>query len=286
MPTYDIFHLPALNWITVLYFFFGGLAAGSFLLSFWAGYMRENLKPLAKVSAMVTPISLAIGLLLLVLHLERPFQFWRILITFEPTSATSWGAWVLNFFFIVSILYAFLWFRNKPDRAKMLGWLGLPLAIFTGMYTGILMMQMSANPLWESALLPWMFLISGLLGATAVSILVMTVIRQEPSESFFGLKKCICTLIIAELLLVSTECLALYLGHVEDVQMANMLLMGEFSLLFVGLQIIVGSLLPLGLIVMVKASNSTAFRTLVSLLLVVGVFTMRCVVVLAGEGSL
>jgi formate-dependent nitrite reductase membrane component NrfD len=266
-----------------LYFFFGGLAAGSFLLSFWTGYMRENLKPLAKVSAMVTPISLAIGLFMLVLHLERPFQFWRILITFKPTSTTSWGAWILNFFFIVSILYAFLWFINKPDSAKMLGWLGLPLAIFTGMYTGLLMMQMSANPIWESALLPWMFLIGGLLSAMAVSILVMTLTRQEPSESFFGLKNSICTLIIVELLMVSTEYLALYLGHVEEVQMANLLLRGKFSLLFIGLQIIVGSLLPLGLLVMVKASNSTAFHTLVSLLLVVGVFTMRFIIVMIGQ---
>ncbi len=286
MPTYDIFHLPALNWITVLYFFFGGLAAGSFLLSFWTGYMKENLKPLAKVSAMVTPISLAIGLILLVLHLERPFQFWRILITFKPTSTTSWGAWVLNFFVIVSVLYAFLWFRNKPDSAKILGWLGLPLAIFTGMYTGILMMQMSANPLWESALLPWMFLVGGLLSAMAVSILVMTLTKQEPSEPFFGLKKSICVLIIVELLMVSTECLALYLGNVEEVQMANLLLRGELSLLFVGLQIIVGSLLPLVLLILAKAPQSAGFNTLVSALLLVGVLSVRFIIVLAGQVSL
>jgi formate-dependent nitrite reductase membrane component NrfD len=145
------------------------------------------------------------------------------------------------------------------------------------------MMQMSANPLWESALLPWMFLIGGLLSAMAVSVLVMTLTRQEPSESFFGLKKSICALIIVELLMVSTEHLALYLGHVEEVQMANLLLRGKFFLLFIGLQIIVGSLLPLGLLVMVKASNSTAFRTLVSLLLVVGVFTMRFIIVMIGQ---
>ena len=80
MPTYDIFHLPGINWITVLYFFFSGLAGGSFILSVWAGYEREKLQPVAKPAAVITPISLAIGMLLCVLHLERPFQFWRILI--------------------------------------------------------------------------------------------------------------------------------------------------------------------------------------------------------------
>lgn len=42
MDTYDVFHLPVLNWVNILYFFFGGLAAGSFLLSFWAGYEVES----------------------------------------------------------------------------------------------------------------------------------------------------------------------------------------------------------------------------------------------------
>jgi hypothetical protein len=47
MPTYDIFHVPALDWITVLYFFLSGLTSGCFLLSLWAGYGREELKPVA-----------------------------------------------------------------------------------------------------------------------------------------------------------------------------------------------------------------------------------------------
>ena len=91
MPTYDIFHVPALNWTTVLYFFFSGLAAGSFLMSFWCGYQQEKLKPLAKVSAVVSPISLAIGMVMLLIHLGRPFQFWRIFVTFKPASTISWG---------------------------------------------------------------------------------------------------------------------------------------------------------------------------------------------------
>jgi formate-dependent nitrite reductase membrane component NrfD len=286
MPTYDIFHLPALNWITVLYFFFGGLASGSFLLSLWTGYGREELKPVAKPAAVITPISLAIGLLLLVLHLERPFQFWRILITFKPISTTSWGAWVLNVFFIVSILYAFFWLINRPEKAKKLGLFGLPFALFTGFYTGLLLMQMSGNSLWDSALLPWIFLVGGLLTAIAVSVLVLTVSGQEAKEPFYGLRRYICTLIIIELLMISSELVALFTGGADAVEIANILLRGELSFWFINMEVAVGLLIPLGILILAKTSKKAGLHIMVSVLMLIGILIMRFIVVLAGQGQI
>lgn len=286
MPTYDIFHVPALNWTTVLYFFFSGLAAGSFLMSFWCGYQQEKLKPLAKVSAVVSPISLAIGMVMLLIHLGRPFQFWRIFVTFKPASTISWGSWVLTLFFIVSGLHALLWWMNVKGGTKLLGVLGLPLAIFTGMYTGLLLMQMSGNSLWNSALLPWLFLVGALLSAVAVSVLVMALSGKEAVEPFYGLKHYICGLVILELIMVGSEFIALYTGGAESVQIADMFLVGGFSRLFIGLQIIVGSLVPLGLVVFMKARKSAALHVVVSVLLLVGILTVRYLVVMMGQTDL
>lgn len=286
MPTYDIFHVPALDWTTVLYFFFSGLAAGSFLMSFWCGYQQEKLKPLAKVSAVVSPISLAIGMVMLLIHLGRPFQFWRIFVTFKPASTISWGSWVLTLFFIVSGLHALLWWMNVKGGTKLLGVLGLPLAIFTGMYTGLLLMQMSGNSLWNSALLPWLFLVGALLSAVAVSILVMALSGKEAVEPFYGLKHYICGLVILELIMVGSEFIALYTGGAESVQIADLFLVGGFSRLFIGLQIIVGSLVPLGLVVFMKARKSAALHVVVSVLLLVGILTVRYLVVMMGQTDL
>ncbi len=286
MPTYDIFHLPGLNWITVLYFFFSGLAGGSFLLSVWAGYGREKLRPAAKPAAIITPISLAIALLLCVLHLERPFQFWRILTTFRPTSSTSWGSWVLSIFLVVSIVYAFLWFINKGEKAKMLGLIGLPLALFTGLYTGLLLMQMSGNSLWDSALLPWIFLVGGLLTAIAVSVLVLAVSGQEAKEPFYGLRKYICALIVIELLMISSELLGLYTSGAEAAEIANKLLTGNLSFWFLNLEIAVGLVIPLGILVVAKTSKKAGLHIAVSVLTLIGIITMRFIVVLAGQGQI
>ena len=286
MPTYDIFHLPALNWVTVLYFFFSGLTSGSFILSLWAGYGRRKLKPVAKPAAVITPISLAICLLLLVLHLERPFQFWRILITFKPTSTTSWGAWAINIFFIVSTFYAFLWLINKEDKAKTLGLLGSPFALFTGLYTGLLLMQMSGNSLWDSALLPWIFLVGGLLTAMAVSVLVLTVSGQQAKEPFYGLRQYICTLIIIELLMISSEFVALYTGGADAVELANKLLTGKLSFWFLHLEVVVGLLIPLVILVVAKTSKKAGLHVVVSVLTLIGILTMRFIVILAGQGQI
>lgn len=94
-----------------------------------------------------------------------------------------------------------------------------------------------------------MFLVGALLGVMAVNVLIMTVMGHKPSESFFGLKKYICTLVVVELLMVGSEIVALYMGPVKTVKAAKLLLTGEFSTWFIGLQIIVGSLLPLSLLV-------------------------------------
>ncbi len=109
---------------------------------------------------------------------------------------------------------------------------------------------------------------------------------HEPSESLFGLKRYICTLIVVELLMVGSEFVALYMGPVKTVEAAKLLLTGEFSTWFIGLQIIVGSLLPLGLLVTIKASKNVAFHTLVSTLLLVGVLAMRYIVVMGGQVNL
>jgi formate-dependent nitrite reductase membrane component NrfD len=286
MPSYNIFHVDALHWLIAVYFFLGGLAAGSFLFSVWAAYVNEKLKPLAKTAAIVTPVALAIGLSLLLLDLGQPFKFWRIMVTFQATSAASWGVWAVNVLFVVSIVYAFLWYQGKGETAKKLGYVGVPFALFVGLYTGVLLNQLSGNALWDSALLPWIFLLGGVLSAMALTVLLATITGIESTEPFYGLKRVFCFLVILELLLVTSEMLALINGGAEAVSMANLLLTGKYALWFIGLQIVVGSLLPLALIASAGKAVSKGLQVLTSVLLLIGILAVRFIVVTAGQVEL
>ncbi|MHC4526899.1 MAG: NrfD/PsrC family molybdoenzyme membrane anchor subunit [Planctomycetota bacterium] len=286
MTSYNIFHIDALHWLIALYFFLGGLAAGSFLLSVWAGYLNEKLKPLAKMAAIVAPISLAAGLALLLLDLGQPFKFWRLMVTFEPTAAASWGVWGANVFLVISIVYAWLWYQGKGDAAKKLGYIGVPFALLVGLYTGLLLNQLSGNALWDSALLAWIFLLGGVVSATAGNVLLATIAGVEPAEAFYGLKRAFCTLVILELLLVVTELLVLFNGNAESVSVANLLVSGDYAFWFIGLQVVVGSLVPLALIASAGKAASKGVQAVASVLLLVGILAVRFIVVMAGQVEL
>ncbi len=132
----------------------------------------------------------------------------------------------------------------------------------------------------------WMFLVGGLISAMAAAVLILTLMGQKATEPFFGLRKYLCALIVVELLMIGSELIALYTGPVVAVETANLLLTGKLSSLFIGVELIIGALVPLALLIALKVSRSPALYMLTSVLLLVGVLTMRCVVVLAGQGSL
>ena len=96
----------AYDWMVAVYFFLGGLSAGAFLFSVGATYWKEELRPLAKAPAVLAPIALAAGMLLLLLDLGQPMRSWRLILTFNSTSVLSWGVWFLNIFGLLSVMAA------------------------------------------------------------------------------------------------------------------------------------------------------------------------------------
>ncbi len=148
----------AYNWAIVLYFFLGGLSAGCFVTAVAASYWRVELKPLAKIAALAAPIALAIGLLILMLDLGRPMKGYRIILNFNPSSAISWGTLFLTIFMVLSSAFAFLLIKGQESKAKILGHVGLLFAVLVATYTAVLLGQAPGKDLWNSGVLPVMFL--------------------------------------------------------------------------------------------------------------------------------
>ncbi|MHC4133309.1 MAG: DmsC/YnfH family molybdoenzyme membrane anchor subunit, partial [Planctomycetota bacterium] len=79
----------AYDWMIVMYFFLGGLSVGAYLFSVAANYWKQEYKHLAKRSAVLSLIVLAIGMFMLLIHLGRPERFWRVFTSFNPHSMLS-----------------------------------------------------------------------------------------------------------------------------------------------------------------------------------------------------
>jgi len=285
MTSYDIFHKIALNWMIPTYFFLGGLSCALFFIAVAFNYWKREYKALAQPAAILSPIFLAAGMGLLTLDLGHPFRFWRLMVTFQPSSAASWGTWILSVFFALNVAYAYLLYKGEDVKAKIVGYLGLPFAFCGAAYTGVLLAQMQGKALWHSALLPWLFLVGALISGLAMVILagIATGKAEILGEKFSGLGKVLAWLIILELGMVFTEVLILFNGSAEAVFSARVFLTGSYSFLFWVVEIFLGAVIPLLILFNLKKIKRLSFQSMAAVLVLIGIYAMRFVVVMAGQ---
>ena len=174
-------------WI-ILYFYFGGIAAGAYFIGTLIDLFGiERDRPIAKLAYyLAAPLAAICGLLLIV-DLTRPERFWHMIIQsntglpmFKYWSPMSVGAWALVVFgaiATVSVIEAWLSGRRDPDRASLLRdgvpgkvWtvVGGLFGLFVASYTGVLL-AVSNQPVWSDTwLLGGLFLASALSGSVAL----------------------------------------------------------------------------------------------------------------------
>jgi formate-dependent nitrite reductase membrane component NrfD len=202
------FFTAAPHWRTwiVLYFFFGGLAAGSyFLAAIIDVFGRDEDRPLARLGYYLALPLVALCGLLLVVDLSRPLRFWHMLIernTFEPMfkywSPMSVGSWALLFFggfaflsFVgalaeddetrrrwpvlqrMPVPWAKLRFLRAPSIAgRIIALLGGIAGFYIASYTGVLL-AVTNRPIWaDTPLLGMLFVVSAASSSAALLVLL------------------------------------------------------------------------------------------------------------------
>jgi formate-dependent nitrite reductase membrane component NrfD len=174
------------NWTIVTYLFLGGLSGGLFTaVAALESYGQS--KPFERTlvwGANLTWIFLAIGMIALIIDLGRPERGINTVLSPNLTSPMSWGVIVLSIFmllglaywvshtgFLIRKVYPPLWELLKRYRA-VLAILGGAFAVMTGIYTGILLTY-ARYPLWNSPILPLLFLASALATGYALFLFIV-----------------------------------------------------------------------------------------------------------------
>lgn len=161
---------PHWHWLVVLYFFFGGLAGGCYVLAAVIDlFGRTEDRPLARVAYLTVLPCLAISALALIFDLARPDRFWHLLIEIHSgTPLFQWwtpmnaGAWVLlafSFFALLSALAAASetgWMRwSKPSLLRppgvvgtVISAIGALLGLYVASYEGALL-GFTNRPIWS-----------------------------------------------------------------------------------------------------------------------------------------
>ena len=140
-----VIHEPVWTWEIPVYFWLGGIAAGSSFVALACDLAGdEKSARIARLTALgaVTPAPL-----LLVMDLGRPARFLNMLRIIKPRSPMSLGAWCLVAFSTLAAGSAALDVLGRRRAAKLVGGANAVFGGYLGSYTGVLLAT-TAVPLW------------------------------------------------------------------------------------------------------------------------------------------
>ena len=297
-PSLEIWH-----WPIALYLFLGGLAAGIlFFASLFYVLGKENDYPVTvKIATTIPPIALSIGLLALVYDLTHPLYTWQLYTTFRIESPMSWGAWVLLIITPLSFLWTFSFYRDAFSKIesklnlfkrlkflvtfekfvitnrKYIAYALIPLSIILGVYTGILLSAFNARPLWNNAILGPLFLTSGLSTGAAAIILLSKNIKEKHLLGKIDLG-----LIIIELALIIHMVMGYFAGSQVQLEAMELLVGGDFTLMFFGFVVLLGLLVP-AILEFIELIGYKVPVKVPAVLVIIGGLIFRFIMIEAGQ---
>lgn len=315
------FHFPSLVWdhsIAIYLFLLGVSAAGSMLSvllkrSGLAGE-RPDENNILRVNALLAPISITIGLLLLIFHLTKPWTFWYLMFNYSSTSIMSVGVMLFQLYMASLILWLVIIFKSvvlgllKRFLPKLVGLADKIISIATkftnvielvvlltsialGAYTGFLLSALVSYPMLNNPVLPILFLASGTSSGIAALILFTLLCTKENthSKSLAFLHKFETPVVLIEAFLLFAFFFGLYLGGGQKTVAFKTALLGGFwsNVFWIGV-VGIGIVLPLLLNAVAKDAlkHNKVFMMLVAILGLIGVFSLRYFVLYAGQMTL
>lgn len=287
------------GWQIPTYLFMGGLVAGIMIISGYfvlQGRHKNNLYACFYLP-IISLCLLSLGMLALFLDLEHKWFTWRLYTTFEARSPMSWGSWILVL--IYPALLANLLIRipgtlqekfpllvrfstsinEHPLGVKAIGVLNMVLGAMLGMYTGVLLSALGARPLWNSAMLWILFLVSGLSAAAAF----VHMITPDKSEREL-LAKADNGFLTFELLVIALFIVGLLSSTRAHIEAAYLLLSGPFAAVFWVFVVGLGIIIPL-MIQLLAVNHKVKHTPIAPVLVILGGLILRFVIVYAGQVS-
>jgi formate-dependent nitrite reductase membrane component NrfD len=320
------------GWEIPVYLFFGGMIAGMMVLAGLAMLRLARGDDPESFFSVQTPllgfVLMNAGMGALFLDLTHKTHVWAVYLTLQPLSPMSWGSWVLLAVYAVLLVSALVridvawpwlarrlpvtvrlseWLADWPARLRVLAWLNIVLGVALGIYTGILLNTMVARPLWNSALLGPLFLVSGLSAAAAMVHLAVRVLPGRPapegmiSGAFAALWQTLdvrppaahtaATLVRAdvgflavELVLIALMLAGLATSTAAHAEAVGLLFASPYALPFWGFVVLLGIVVPIALQAL-ELGHRIPHTVLPAVLVLAGGFALRWVLVNAGQAS-
>jgi molybdopterin-containing oxidoreductase family membrane subunit len=168
---------------------------------------------------------------------------------------------------------------------RVLATIGVPVAIMFHGGVGALFGVVAARPLWNSGLFPILFLLSALASGGALLTLVAAIFQHgwtRNRDTVLTLGRLVLGLLLLDVLFQFSELLVgFYSGSPDHLGALQAIVGGSFWWVFWGWQIVLGTLLPI-LLLMLPTRRDPRFVSLAGLLIAAGFLAVRLNIVIPG----
>jgi len=288
---YDIHNGETFGTLIAIYFYLTGLSAGSFIISTLSyGFGFERFKPLGKIGIVIATLLLVAAPMFLLAHSGQRLRVWHLFVYLRLSSPITWGSFLLILYPLNCIIYGFFMFKGNRRLTRIFGLMGIPLALMVHGYTGFILAFGKARPLWNSSLMPLLFLVSAMVSGIAMMIIV-SVVRDRfftkerviNRDILSGLAQMLGWCLVFDLFLTATEMVVHGISHLGAQESVALLLTGSFAGLFLLLENLIGKVIPMVVMLSPAARRMVPILVLASVLVMIGIYTMRYDIVVGGE---
>jgi tetrathionate reductase subunit C len=290
---YTVPHHASFGVPIALYIFFTGLSAGSFLLSTLSyGFGMDRYRALSLPGIVTAFVMLAVAPIFLLVHVGQPLRVWHLFFFLNPRSPITWGSFLLVLYPVLCLLYGYATVQGDVRAARGLGLAGIPLAISVHAYTGFILSFCACRPLWHTALMPVLFLVSAVASGTALMILLSAALEctrarrialgVETKRTIDSLAVILAWVLVVDIVLTACEVLTGLAAGGHKAEAVRLLLDGPFRLAFLGGEMVLGKFVPLAVLAVPRFRTAGAVLA-ASALVVAGILLMRLDIVVAGE---
>lgn len=272
-------------WVA-MYLFFAGLAAGAFMVATLD--LLFHLKIFAgtgRLALWVGLVSLGAALLQIWLDLGHMWRIWKVYLQGNPNSVMTqmvWGYTLFGLLLVVSLYLAV--YQPQSSLLRLLMIIGLPLSLFISGAVGALLGVQASRPFWHVGLFPVQFPVFSLASGVAAMLVVIGLFgrRNDPNrgEQLWVLSVTTVALAVVKLYFLWADFSQSLYGNVpQNVEAVNAILFGPYWWAFWLIQILLGTLIPVVVLVQPKLARHNGWAGWMGVLVLIGFASARANIV-------
>lgn len=254
-------------------------------------FSKKPYKPLARLSGLLALSLLLGGLSVLVLDLGRPDRLILAMTTYNFKSVFAWNIFLYTGFMAIVVLYLYAMMTRYTNKmTRPLGYLAFIWRLVLTAGTGSIFGFIVARSAYDSALFAPLFISSSLVYGLAFTVIILKIVEHSSRSTLvdrqmIGKFRNLLMTFTATVLLITIIFHLTKLYATQNHPLEVFLLAGdnEFSLIFWLGQIIVGTIIPIILMMIWRKSININQLAWISGLLLVGGFAQLYVILIGGQ---